>query len=145
MSTSTFKSIEFVRKKDTCQQLLVRFHANAKKSVFAKDYDTFKTELVFVILSGLPDVLERGASLKGKAGLEGEDVLIADYFGLFETVLELVATQSWSEYMAGENQKGDTVIFKFMMLFLTDNFYDSWRESNPRELAANMVRNFVFK
>ena len=145
MSTSTFKSIEFVRKKDTCQQLLVKFHTNAKKSVFAKDYDSYKTELVFVVLSGLPDVLERGAKLKGQVGLQGEDELVADYFGLFETVLDLVATQSWSEYMSGENLKGDTVIFKFMMLFLTDNFYDSWRESNPRELAANMVRNFVFK
>jgi hypothetical protein len=145
MSASTFKSIEFVRKKDTCQQLLLRFHNNAKKAVFAKDFVAYKTQLVSVVLSGLPDILERGAALKGQSALQGEDVLVADYFGLFETVLELVATQSWAEYMAGENMKGDTVIFKFMMLFLTDNFFDSWRESNPRELAANMVRNFVFK
>lgn len=140
---NTFKPIEFVRKKEDCKQLLQQFHQKAKTAVVKKNYKVYESVMHSTVFGALPSVLIAGSEIKRKGVNSAEEELIGQYYELFEETFGAVVHQSWLAYMNKKYEKGDTIIFKFLMLFLTDNFFESWKVSEPRHAIKAMVRNSV--
>jgi hypothetical protein len=140
---STFKSIEFVRKKDECKKILEQFHQKAKVAVVKKNYKLYQSIIQTVVFAHLPEILLKSTEVKRRGAETEEERLHLEYYLLFEETFGSVIHQSWLAYMNQKFEKGDAVIFKFLMLFLTENFYESWRVSEPRSAIKTMVRNSV--
>lgn len=140
---STFKSIEFVRKKDECKKILAQFHQKAKVAVVKKNYKLYQSIIQTVVFGHLPEILLKATEVKRRGAETEEERLHLEYYLLFEETFGSVIHQSWLAYMNQKFEKGDAVIFKFLMLFLTENFYESWRVSEPRSAIKTMVRNSV--
>ncbi|HRN94395.1 MAG: hypothetical protein M9931_06740 [Chitinophagales bacterium] len=140
---ATFKSIEFVRKREDCKTVIAAFHQKAKTAVVKKNYKLYQSVLQTVILGHLPDLLLRGNEIKRKGASSPDEQLWLEYFLLYEEVFASVVHQSWLSYMNQKYEKGDTILFKFLMLFLTENFYESWKASEPRSAIKTMVRNSI--
>ncbi|MBX2902706.1 MAG: hypothetical protein KF872_04040 [Chitinophagales bacterium] len=140
---ATFKSIEFVRKKDDCKKIIDQFHQKAKVAVVKKNYKLYQSILQTLVLGHLPEILLTGNELKRRGAATEEEHLYLEYFSLFEETFGYVIHQSWLSYMNQKFEKGDGIIFKFLMLFLTENFFESWKVSEPRSAIKTMVRNSV--
>lgn len=140
---TTFKSIEFVRRREDCKTVINTFHQKGKSAVVKKNYKLYQSVLQTVVIGYLPDLLLRGNEIKRKGVSGPEDQLFLEYFELYEEIFSLVVHQSWLAYMNQKYEKGDTILFKFLMLFLTENFYESWKASEPRSAIKTMVRNSI--
>ncbi len=143
MQSATFKPIEFVRKKEDCKQLLIQFQQKAKTAVVKKNYKVYESVMHTVVFGNLPEVLIAGSELKRKGAATSDEQVTLEYFEFFEEMFGAVVHQSWLAYMNKKYEKGDTVIFKFLMLFLTENFFETWKVSEPRSTVKVMVRNSV--
>ena len=140
---ATFKPIEFVRKKADCKLLVQQFHSKAKTAVTKKNYKVYESVMHTLVFGNLPDILVWGSEVKRKGATTPDEQLALEYYELFEDTFGAVVHQSWLSYMNKKFEKGDTIIFKFLMLFLTENFYESWKVSEPRDTVKTMVRNSV--
>lgn len=140
---STFKSIDFVRKKDECKKIIAQFHQKAKTAVLKKNYKLYQSIIQTVIVGHLPELLLKATEIKRRGAETDEEQLHLEFYLLFEETFGAVIHQSWLAYMNQKFEKGDAIIFKFLLLFLTENFYESWKQSEPRSAIKTMVRNSV--
>jgi hypothetical protein len=141
--SASFKSIEFVHKRDECKKILSLFHQKAKTAVLKKNYKLYQSVIQTVVLGVLPDILIKGTEIKRRGADNDEEKLYLEYYLMFEETFGAVIHQSWLAYMNQKFEKGDTIIFKFLMLFLTENFFENWKISEPRSVVKTMVRNSI--
>lgn len=96
------------------------------------------------MLTHLPTVLLNGSEANRRGANTEEEQLSLEYYQLFEEIFSMVIHQSWVAYMNKKYEKGDTIIFKFLMMFLTENFYESWKVSEPRSLIKTMLKKTLW-
>lgn len=141
---STFKAIEFVKTKTNSKQIIDTFHKKAQTAVFKKNYKLYQSILQSIVLTHLPTMLLNGSEANRRGANTEDEQLSLEYYQLFEESFSMVIHQSWVAYMNKKYEKGDTIIFKFLMMFLTENFYESWKVSEPRSLIKTMVKKTLW-